>query len=714
MDVNQVLTNAQAVLDSLLYQQTIQDEIIECLSHLLDEDPASIAAQVSSPAAWLLHYQLGPMALQSDAVTTQLEQWAASLTSAVDALTSTTEAAAALGSTHTEAQVAVGPGPSYRLIHRSGNPPADEDLARRRLSRDELANIFGHLHPWELTPLWRRLGTPLFYQSAANYTQVVMDCEDDTARRMWETMPLAVAHKWGKRSTNIREIRIRCPEYTDDIVVAPDTQWCRGTWTSLIEGHAIGRAAIAAKKRIERAGGEGAAAASDDDGHGQLADGGTLEKLSFEVVQLDDSVATPDPLPSSDLPPAPTAPIHLPALTTIDSIPSDDCLSARVGRQWHTRAVKTLTIRGSIGEEEVGGARSWLADCVGVEVLDINAWIEGVPAGMLSALPADGQSLSALHTLRCLTVKYDRPADVDRLREMMVARGASRSIRQLKIDVGVFLSNTDENWERLQKAAQLVDAVAQPDAFIACDSGRHGVIAVELLSRRGSGTRTMQGIMDEFTKTAGKVSYSGHDEAHPVAITDDTFPAAHTLQLRQHALVNEAKKKRAVEIASNMPSLSCIETEDALFVEVLDFLELLQTALVSQGRGRTLTLRMHLPAAALIAPLQNLESPCLWGRGGSNALPAIQNFRILIDGDVDDGDADTFYKHVMATVTSFNDELEGHQRTTVERLNTQFQQRFLAEQASLNLSGGPYKLSLNTRNGSMCVERRDASTRDSA
>ncbi|CEM08935.1 unnamed protein product [Vitrella brassicaformis CCMP3155] len=368
MDVSQlVVANAQAVKDSLVNLQPIQDRIIAQLSRLLEQDAASIAAQASSPEALVLNHQLGSMASLLNALTTQLEQGEPGLTGAVDALTPTTEA-----QQHPEAQAPVVAGPSYRLIHRSDNAPPVEGPARRRLARDELANVFGHLQPWELTPLWRRLGTPLFHQSAANYTKLVIDCEDDTAGRMWETMPLDVAHKWGQRAANLREIKHRYPHWREG--------WCRGTWVALVEGHAIGRAAIAEKKRQKREGGEGAAASAaavgqDDDDGSRSADEGTLEVLSFEAVELDDSIEIPDPPPSSDLPPAPTAPIHLPALTTVDNIANDcmsanDCMPARVGRQWHTPAVKSLTTQLLRFPAQKGG-RSWLEDCKAIEVLHI-------------------------------------------------------------------------------------------------------------------------------------------------------------------------------------------------------------------------------------------------------------------------------------------------------------------------------------------------------
>ncbi|CEL96796.1 unnamed protein product [Vitrella brassicaformis CCMP3155] len=131
MDVNQFVANARSVKDSLVL--------------LLDQDPATVAAQLGSIAPLL------------STLTTRLQQGGPTLTSAVvvDAPTSTTEAAAATGAAHTEPRAPVNTGgPSFRRIHTTGNPPpvnVNQGPARRRLSRDELANVFGHLQPWELT-----------------------------------------------------------------------------------------------------------------------------------------------------------------------------------------------------------------------------------------------------------------------------------------------------------------------------------------------------------------------------------------------------------------------------------------------------------------------------------------------------------------------------------------------------------------------------------
>ncbi|CEM27698.1 unnamed protein product [Vitrella brassicaformis CCMP3155] len=710
MSVAQLKQQAAGVKQGLDQLLQLHSEVGASVSQINQLDPAYHPAEASSNESLQVHVQLSLAAAHVNSAVTQLSSVRSGLSGAVGALRATGAPPPVISSaaegTDQQPQTRR---PSYRLIHRSGNPPpVHQGPARRRLSRDELANVFGHLQPWELTRHRRPLGTPLFHQSAANYTHLVIDCEDDTARRMWETMPLAVAHKWGKRATNVREIKHRHPAMRDG--------WCRGTWVTLVEGHAIGRAVIADKKRREREGGEGtaAAAAEQEDDGSWSADEGTLEVLSFEEVKLNHSIDIPYPVPSSALP---AAPVHLPALKTVDNIPGE-YMKTRVGRQWLTPAVRTLIIRDPLAE--VAGARAWVADCEAIEVLQRRGWGAEDATNMLSALPADGKSFAALHTLRGIRLGFGTPAEIDRLREVLVARGVRRSIRELKI-VWNTLSNTDEDWERLQKTAQLVDAVAHSEALSRRVVGNirgRGRIDDELLSRTSSGgTPTMQRIMHEFAKTAGMVTYSGEDEATPPAISDDTFLAAHTLLLLNVALDDEAKKKRAVEIASHMPSLSYIEAGDyqndvpldAPVREVWRFLEKLQTVLVSKGRQNILTLYLAVSAADFTAPLSHGRSPSLWGQGVNAKRPPIEKVYVSVDGHVEEDKLERFYQHAMASINSYNHKLKGHKRTEVcfmdDAVGTDFDRRFLAQQISLNFSGGPYEFSFNA--DGMVAERRD-------
>ncbi|CEL96789.1 unnamed protein product [Vitrella brassicaformis CCMP3155] len=711
-------------LDQLLQ---LQSKVGGCLSQikqleLSNEDPAQASCHES------LRLQLSLLAGHCTASVNQLSCLAPALSSAVDALTPAGDAppttCPAAAATDGQTEVAAERRPSYRLVHRSGNAPIHQGAARLRLSRDALSNVFGHLQPWELTRYRRPLGTPLFHQSAANYTKLVIDWENDTARPMWAAMPLPVAHRWGRRSINIREVKHRHPEMGEG--------WCRGTWASLVEGHASGRVSVAEKKIREREGGEGTAAAAAGGHDGDDPDDeGTLAVLSFDrCMAFGDISRRP---PSHDLPPAPAAPVHLPALKTVANIP-DECASARAGRNWRTRGIKTLGLRrfGHFPSDGVHmeNAKARLADCGGLEVLDvIDSEVGcGEMVGALSELPP--HSLSGLRTLRGLAVagypyrgywQAGSLDDIDRLREVLVARGVKRSIRELKIDIGEVLRDTDEHWEILQKTAQLVEAVAHPDALSQHIMGfgySNGEIDAEILStsRSSLGTPTAQRTICECAKVACIVTYRGFDdEAHSLAVTDDTFPTAHTLRLAGDALANNTKKKRVLEVASRMPNLYKIEGGDehhggvlnAPVSEVWQFLHKLQKEMTSRGRERSLDVELlSLSASAFTVPLYDSQSPCLWGGHYSMTLEEVI---IYVSGGVAAHLLETLYQHVMAMVTSFNDELKGHKRTIVEFNNAgvsnYFRHRFLVNQAALNLSGGPYKLS--HRIAALCVERRD-------
>jgi len=498
-----------------------------------------------------------------------------------------------------------------------------------------------------------------------------------------------------------------------------------------VEGHARGRAAIADKKRREREGGEGAAAAVAQDDYGprsaarvvervvdwtrhQSADEGTLEVLSFEAVELDDSIDIPHPLPSSDLPPAPCVPIpiHLPALKTANSIPGY-LVMAPQRRNWHMPALRVLTI----GELPGGDAGSvWLTHCKAIEVLDFNAtgsYSGAFVADLPSALPAGCGALEALHTLRGIALPAS-PADIDKLREVMVARGARRSIRNLQFIWNHCVVDTDNTVQQLRKIAELRDAVADPAAMsepLVCGNMGYGGLAMELLSR--SSDHVFQNVIAVFAKTITTVTYCGRTEATPASITDDTFPAAHTLQLQDDALPSEAKKKRAVEIASHMANLQRIEADAHVAVsEVWRFVARLQRARIGRGREGGLTVHLMVNFYTLLGHVPACF--CLGGRSVEQ-LRGVEKIEIDIWGDVEElgeefevGDEfDTFYGNVMAMVTAYN-EIKGHTATRVSiaehGLRYRFQERFHQQHAALKLAGGPFRFCCDDQG--FLVERR--------
>ncbi|CEM31834.1 unnamed protein product [Vitrella brassicaformis CCMP3155] len=705
MDVAQLKEHAARVEQGLDQLRQLHSKVGARLSEINQLDPANHPAEASSHESLLVHTQLSFLESFVNAALTQLSSVESGLSGAMDALAAapTPPPANSSAAAETDRQPQVRR-PSYRLVHRSSIPPSVyEGPARRRLSRDELSNVFGHLQPWELTPYRQRLGTRLFTQSAASYTNPVIDCEDDKARRMSAAMPLAVAQ---------------------------EVDWCLGTWNALVEGHASGRAAIAAKqKRRKREGGEETAAAAaassrQTDDSGKSAGDGTLEVLSFESVTLDNSIRIPSPPPGSALPPAPTAPIHLPALKTVDNIPSD-CRSARVGRQWRTPAVTTLIVGTYLDPSwfhEMDGLKAWVGGCEAIEVLDLKHIYFAATADLLSALPADGKSLAALHTLRGVSmdeVDTDR-SGVDRLREVMVARGAKRSIRELKITVRDMNDDHDTVvWS--ESAARFIEAVAAPEVgweevFALTDDGTYGRIDAELLSLSSrSGTASAQKLIGSFAKTAGTVTYGvdfakvdpddDDDETTPAAIRDDAFAAAHTLELQHKALASNANIQRAVEIASNMPSLARIvvshwwgETLTAPLGQLWRFLEGLQTARVTRGRGERSLSYLGLSLSAN-TPIHHDGSPCLWDQD-TTKLPPIEEVHVDVDvGDkLADDQLETFYNRVMDM---------GHKSTQIKMTfgsPRRVEQPFLAQLVGTGLC----KVSMLVR--TLSVERRTPDT----
>mmetsp|Transcript_29153 Transcript_29153/g.84292 ORF Transcript_29153/g.84292 Transcript_29153/m.84292 type:complete len:700 (+) Transcript_29153:236-2335(+) len=697
MDLTQLVANAQSLKAGCGQLRDQLDQIIAQVSHV-EQHQDHIATQAASPSALLLSHQLGSMASVVREATAQLQQGHPSLATAVAALTPTSEAAAAASEDTNAQQVSVATRRPYRQIHCSGQPPpVDEKPARHQLFRDTLAIVFGCLPPWHLTPIRHALGPALFRQSATNHTHISINCEDDHSRRMWEAMPIPVAHQWGGRASRIRQVKLRHPDY------APN--WCLGTWVSVVEGHAAGRAALAADKEKRRQQGGGAAAAVDG-GDESSDDEGTLEVLTFERVSLDRSIDIPNPPPSSDLPPAPSAPVRLPALTTVKDIPNE-CAAARVGRNWQTPNVKAFSH--DYGLFPSGNCvKAWLADCCErLEVLISGYDGTAMVASAVSELPA-GRSFSSLHILH---LDLGRAEDTDRLREALVARRVRRQLRSLRLNI---LSVRDDahEVEGLRSAVALRDAIANPAALSepVIDFGG-GRIDIEVLSRTTE--PHVQEVLAHLVKTATTVTYDGHDEPHPAPISDDTFPAAHTLFLHGGVLATEDKKQRAIEVASHMPNLTTIVAARNVvpLSKVWCFLEGLQSEWVSRGEGErsvgTVSSRLAADLTQGSGTLWDGASPFLWSR--LDKMPRVETVHMDIrPGDLDeDADVDELYTNLMEVVTS-STELKGHKTTKVTFVDRDIfdacHQRFLSRPARPMLRPQEYRLFFHDL--SLHVERR--------
>mmetsp|Transcript_19750 Transcript_19750/g.56692 ORF Transcript_19750/g.56692 Transcript_19750/m.56692 type:complete len:319 (-) Transcript_19750:1258-2214(-) len=202
-------------------------QVGDMASQLQQLQPSHITSEASLRAARDVGYQMTLMASHMAAVTTQLALQRIPLASAVAALTASTadephqelhpkeetSDAAAPAQTQDEPPGRV---PSYRLVFRSGNKPINEPPV---LNPDNCACIFGSLQPWELARLRPAIGKHIFHQAAQQYTHLTIDSDDGETRGIWERMSCEMAHRWGQRSRNLKELTIRHPE----------ADWCTAT-----------------------------------------------------------------------------------------------------------------------------------------------------------------------------------------------------------------------------------------------------------------------------------------------------------------------------------------------------------------------------------------------------------------------------------------------------------------------------------------------------
>ncbi|CEM05781.1 unnamed protein product [Vitrella brassicaformis CCMP3155] len=134
-----------------------------------------------------------------------------------------------------ESSVVEGKVLSFRLVCKSGRPPPNNGPARFRLSRDELAGVFGFYQPWELARVAPTIGKTLVGWAAQQYTHLTIDGSDKGGvRRLWERLPLEVAYRWGQRAANLTHLHViyACWEAS---------YWCRGIWVAILEGNAVGQ-----------------------------------------------------------------------------------------------------------------------------------------------------------------------------------------------------------------------------------------------------------------------------------------------------------------------------------------------------------------------------------------------------------------------------------------------------------------------------------------
>ncbi|CEM14123.1 unnamed protein product [Vitrella brassicaformis CCMP3155] len=148
MDVHQVREGTRAVEEGLRHLQELNTALGALRSHFEQAQPPSLSGQAPSATSLELHVQRALVSSHIATAQSQLTRTHEDVSRVVDALKPIL-AAAPNPATQDDAEAPAVSRPSFRLIHRSGNPPpVNQGPARRRLSRDELANVFGHLQPW--------------------------------------------------------------------------------------------------------------------------------------------------------------------------------------------------------------------------------------------------------------------------------------------------------------------------------------------------------------------------------------------------------------------------------------------------------------------------------------------------------------------------------------------------------------------------------------
>ncbi|CEM17817.1 unnamed protein product [Vitrella brassicaformis CCMP3155] len=651
MDSTQLVANAQSLKAGCLKLRDEVDQIIAQVSHV-EQHQDYIATQAASPSASLLSDQLGSMASVVREATAQLQQGHPSLATAVAALTPTSEAAAASEDTNAQ-QVSVATGPSYRQIHWSGQTPPIDEKPARPLSREELANVFGHLQPWELARLRRHLGKALFHLSAARYTHLTISCEDAEERRLWAAMPLATAHKWGRRMTHLKRLRVRAP--------FDRPGWCLGHVVSITEGHADGRAALAAKQQQQHQSAEreasGGVAIST-----QTGDDGTLEELSFESVLIPTPPPTPAPLPA----PSPIKTITLPVLTTVTAVPQD-VARIRTDRSWLTPNVATLTFERQVDTE---AAKEWVKGCKGLKAMGVLS--VGATEEVLRGLPEDGKSLSRLRSLGGIEL-WSADADaIGRLRETLVARGAKGTLDFSSLDiipprqpsVDDYRRMNDEyrrmtgDRDRIEELAKLTADVVDADALeqpIRRCRGGIGRIAAGLVTwAHMHRCPWVRYIVNYLASVASRVVVSG-DEGTAATITSDTFPTTFAIEVAAGALTTAEKRAAAASIASVMPKLgwAVVGSDSSPLtsaVGVVDFLTTLKSTMnITEGAPGEISLQLHVSSAAVSSAAE--LSGWQLGRRAAD-MPSTRNVQFTVHGDVDDGECGALLCNAIAILTS--------------------------------------------------------------
>jgi len=546
---------------------------------------------------------------------------------------------------------AAAPTPSFRLVHKSGNPPPNTGPPSFRLSRDELACVFGFYQPSELTRVATTIGKTVFGWAAKRYTHLTIDGSDKGGvRQQWERMPLEVAHRWGRRATNLTHLHVIYPRGT--------SRWCRGTWVALIEGNAEARKATK-EKREEEQGESGAAAAASAAARGQdhASAASSIKVLSFEEDSDGEPNCEANDVSSDPLPPSPS-PVDLSALEEVHNLPYG-CAEVRTSdRVWQTPSVRVMTFEWDDTPDPERAIGEWMASCEHLEIFDDDGTFE--TKAELLRMPPPGASLARLRSIGTLLLESgqdDRTAA--NLRQALVERGCRKSLRKLPID-GWTIRAAHE--DVLREVASLSESVLQPEALSqpqVVKKADNLEMELELIEWMANERPQVQKLVREFAAVTDVVFYKNElTDPNAAAHAAAYFPSATTFRCSPRELLPPVRSGLAKTVA-NMPRCSTIGFVDNLEAHQdapknsVAFLESVKRHMATgkgQGGGegegeRRLSVKIEVSVTGILHRSRPLQ---LWA---SHDLPAIDDVCIRVMAGLGEDDSmEALYGSVMASL----------------------------------------------------------------
>ncbi|CEM20495.1 unnamed protein product [Vitrella brassicaformis CCMP3155] len=284
---------------------------------------------------------------------------------------------------------------------------------------------------------------PLTWQlTARKQHHLTISAEDQVERSFWQRTTIDLVREW---ATYLRQLTSITLQYPDGF-----PRWCFDVFVAIIEGHIAGRRAANIQE-------------------------GTLQTITFQEgfwltgAAMQTLSRTDPPLPAL-LDPPPT----LDALETIAGLTNDHRQLA--DRRWRMPSLATVR---QCGCWQCG---CWNADRLGQfisssrslrrvegsfegdEWADVFEHVPAAPAGQ------QGELLSNLEGIGTILVEGDDPEGIERLQEVLVARGCRQSLKQLHVDFGVSYYILRLNLPVLLALDRLLGTCCRPDADLNFES----------------------------------------------------------------------------------------------------------------------------------------------------------------------------------------------------------------------------------------------------